>query len=246
MLISHGKRFIYTKTVKTAGTSVESYFEPHCMKPGEWTFSHGRSEYVSDAGIVGIRTASPIDLQAVTWWNHMPARTIRALIGESIWSQYFKFCVVRNPFEKMVSAYHFFHEARPTEDRPASLLSTIKNAIVGPKTVDTLKSDFENWLKSVPMPLDQNKYIIDGEFCMDYVIRYESLEEGLREVSRLLNLEFEPQRLPHLKKSDRPRIPLEHYYSRASLDLIERAYAFELSRFGYTFPTSTPNVRLAS
>ena len=32
MLISHPKRFIYTKTVKTAGTSVEVYFEPWCRE----------------------------------------------------------------------------------------------------------------------------------------------------------------------------------------------------------------------
>ena len=36
MLISHRKQFIYTKTYKTAGTSVEVYFEPYCMQEGEW------------------------------------------------------------------------------------------------------------------------------------------------------------------------------------------------------------------
>ena len=63
MLISHRKRFIYTKTVKTAGTSVESYFEPYCMREGEWSFSHSRAEYVSEAGIVGIRTGEPLELK---------------------------------------------------------------------------------------------------------------------------------------------------------------------------------------
>ena len=41
MLISHRKQFIYTKTAKTAGTSVESYFEKYCMPEGKWQFSHG-------------------------------------------------------------------------------------------------------------------------------------------------------------------------------------------------------------
>jgi hypothetical protein len=31
MLVSHLKKFIFTKTKKTAGTSVESVFEPYCM-----------------------------------------------------------------------------------------------------------------------------------------------------------------------------------------------------------------------
>jgi acetaldehyde dehydrogenase (acetylating) len=94
MLISHRKRFIYTKTVKTAGTSVESFFEPLCMRDGEWSFSHGRREYVSDAGIVGIRSGEPLEIQGALWWNHMPAQAIRALIGETTWNDYFKFCVV--------------------------------------------------------------------------------------------------------------------------------------------------------
>ncbi len=55
MLVSHRYRFIYTKTMKTGGTSVESYFERFCMPDGEWTQSHGREEYVSDAGIIGFR-----------------------------------------------------------------------------------------------------------------------------------------------------------------------------------------------
>ena len=33
MLISHICRFIYLKTRKTAGTSVEIYFEPFCVDP---------------------------------------------------------------------------------------------------------------------------------------------------------------------------------------------------------------------
>jgi len=47
MLVSHRYRFIYTKTIKTGGTSVESYFEPYCMADGEWTESQKRDEYIS-------------------------------------------------------------------------------------------------------------------------------------------------------------------------------------------------------
>ena len=53
MLISHRKQFIFTKTVKTAGTSVESYFEQFCKPDGEWQESHAHEEYVSKSGIIG-------------------------------------------------------------------------------------------------------------------------------------------------------------------------------------------------
>jgi len=54
MLVSHKEEIHYTKTLKTAGTSVEVYFEPYCMPEGEWSFGHARAEYVSQAGIIGL------------------------------------------------------------------------------------------------------------------------------------------------------------------------------------------------
>jgi hypothetical protein len=55
MLIGHRKKFIYTKTAKTAGTSIESYFENFCMPENTWKFSNPREEYVSKEGIIGYR-----------------------------------------------------------------------------------------------------------------------------------------------------------------------------------------------
>ena len=36
MLVSHQKKFIFTKTKKTEGTSVESFFEPYCVLEVTW------------------------------------------------------------------------------------------------------------------------------------------------------------------------------------------------------------------
>src|SRR5437016_2294873 len=105
MLLSHRKRFLYSKTFKTAGTSVESFFERWCMPEGEWTFAHARDEYVSNAGIIGYRGPEPAGGRR--WWGHMTAAEIRERAGAAIFDAYFKFCVVRNPFDKAVSAFHF-------------------------------------------------------------------------------------------------------------------------------------------
>lgn len=55
MLCSHSKHFLYFKTKKTAGTSVEIYFEPYCLPPGSWRPEHARAETVSGFGIIGSR-----------------------------------------------------------------------------------------------------------------------------------------------------------------------------------------------
>lgn len=247
MLISHRKRFIYTKTVKTAGTSVESYFEPYCMREGEWAFSHGRDESISEAGIVGIRSGEPLDIQSVIWWNHMPAKTIRALIGEAIWNDYFKFCIIRNPFDAVVSAYRFFWEShQPQEPSSTNYLMRIRSALSRRDRLAEIRSSFEHWLQSIRLPIDRNKYCIDGRLCLDSIIRYENLNDGIREVCRKVGIEYRPEQLPHLKKSESREFPLESYYTPAALDLVERAYQFELETFGYGRPWETSDIKRAA
>src|SRR6185312_9079529 len=102
MLISHRYRFIYTKTNKTAGTSVEAYFERYCMPDGEWHPGHARDEYDSEAGVIGYRGENPKNKR---WYNHMPAALIRQQVGETVWNDYYKFCVIRNPWEKAISGF---------------------------------------------------------------------------------------------------------------------------------------------
>lgn len=224
MLISHRKAFIYTKTLKTAGTSIEAYFEPFCMPEGVWVFSHAREEYVSSAGIIGFRGAE-IPAHA-KWWNHMSAEVIREQIGEVIWNSYHRFCAIRNPFDKVVSAFFFFARRNSAESgarADASLAS--------------IKTDFATWVKNKRFPVDRDKYVIDGVVCMDDVIRYERLGEDLARLCARLGIEFEPDKVPSLKAGFRPEhIAIRELYTPQTKDIVARAYAFELDAFGYEFP----------
>lgn len=167
MLVSHGYRFIYTKTRKTAGTSVESYFEPFCMRDGEWSqrhFREEREEYVSPAGIIGYRSTwserrararhrglvgprdrtglsriQTVEAGAACWWNHMPAWLIREQLGDEIWKGYSKFCVIRHPFEKAISAY--YHSKRLTTIRRGGRLELWN---------EDDPQQFEAWLERSP------------------------------------------------------------------------------------------------
>ncbi|MBU1168622.1 MAG: sulfotransferase family 2 domain-containing protein [Proteobacteria bacterium] len=219
MLVSHRKKFIYTKTRKTAGTSVESYFEKYCLPEGDWTFSHARDETVCEQGIIGFRGSQSGDK---TWWNHMPAADICGLIGQEIWRNYFKFCVVRNPFDKVVSAFHFFGTQRPPEPG------------IEP---DLLVRQFRAWLKENQKVMDRETYMINNLIAMDYFIRYEHLKEGICHVCDHLGLPFEPHDIPVLKAGVRDRcIDLRDYYDESSYAIVEANYRFELDYFGYKRP----------
>ena len=216
MLVSHRHRFIYTKTTKTAGTSVESFFERFCMTEGTWTFQHAREEYVSEAGIIGYRG---VDASGKQWFNHMAAETIRAQLGEEIWGSYFKFAVIRDPFDKVVSGYFFATQAN---GEAADIIA-----------------DFRRWLGEggAASVMDRHNYVIDGALCLDYFIRYEALLEGIQSVCERVGVDYDATSLPRLKAEFRQRdIPLADFYDAAAIAAVEDCYGFELEQFGYRAP----------
>jgi len=236
MLVSHRKRFIYTKTVKTGGTSVEAYFEPYCMPEGEWSFAHERDEYISEAGIVGCRG---VNKQGKTWFNHMPARRIKRQLGEPIWHDYFKFCVIRNPFDKLVSAFHFFEQRFQIEGKFPRMKRMVMDEaeFLGAIQGKSLEERFRLWIAAGGGVDDRNKYLIDGEVCMDFFIRQERLAEDVEAVCDRLHLPFEPERIPRLKSGVRPGDrQLSDYYDAGAIAQVEQDYALELSLFHYPSP----------
>jgi hypothetical protein len=219
MLLSHRKKFIYTKTLKTAGTSVESYFEPFCMADDEWTLSHYRDEYSSESGVIGYRGMNmPKDC---TWWSHMPAALIRERIGETVWNEYFKFCVIRNPYEKALSTFYWR-----------------KN--VGTIKVDDTDSEniqFEKWLMTSGPPIDRETYLIGNEFCLDAILRYETLMDDLEKVCVRLHIPWKPENIPSFKSGVRPRHgTAKNIYTKKAIEIVQAAYSFEFQYFGYSFP----------
>ena len=225
MLVSHRYKFIYTKTLKTAGTSVESYLERFCTPNGESTVRDEREEYVSESGIIGFR--GPRLPRKCKWWNHMPAALIKEKLGETLWATYVKFCVIRNPYEKVVSAFYFAENTRNRlkKEGPAAF-----------SDLDHERAQFEAWLRPANLPIDRDKYLIDGQFCLDDVIRHRPWRRILKEYARL-GVPWDSASLPSLKAGFRPKdITVEALYTEKARKIVETAYSFEIGYFGYAFP----------
>lgn len=230
MLVSHRKRFIYTKTMKTAGTSVEAYFERWCLPEGAWSPAHYRDESVTEAGIVGYRGPDP---SGCRWFNHMPAAEIRRGVGEETWNSYFKFCVVRNPYDRLVSAFHFQERADAMadrgNDRPAS-----GDGKADPSGVI---QRFREWVRAGGTVPDLDTYVLDGRLCVDFAIRFEALLEDLETVCRRIGVPSEPESLPRLKAGYRPGgISLAEYYDPETEALVAERFRFDLEQLGYRSP----------
>jgi hypothetical protein len=239
VLVSHRKQFIFTKTVKTAGTSVESYFEKYCMPEGEWQQKHSRAEYVSESGVIGYRGP---DSSKSTWYNHMPAAKIRDLLGQEVWDSYYKFTTIRNPFDKLISGFYMFDKRRHKYSQSQRILAYFKALINRGNPIDRAQEDtdverFRSWIKKGGIFIDRDKYMIDGHECVDWFIRFEDLHTGMKHVCDQLAIPFDPSRLPQFKTGFRTsKRNVSEYYDQETAQIVRQHYAWELDRFGYSLP----------
>ena len=96
MIISHKYRFIFVKTLKTAGTSIEVFLSQQC----------GPLDVVTPI-LPHVEPHLPRNHEG--YYNHMSAAEIRDRVGPEVWRSYFKFCVERNPWDKTLSYYHMMN-----------------------------------------------------------------------------------------------------------------------------------------
>jgi len=247
MLVSHKKQFIFIKTRKTAGTSVESYFKPYCMPDGECEQSFSCFEYISEAGIVGFRSKGyrkgNFELKRPIFHTHMPAPEIRDLLGQNIWNHYFKFTVIRNPYDKMVSGFYFRKKQKENHNYFQKTKALIGNLLDIGSPISRIKGDteveqFRSWVKKGGKIIDQDNFLIDGKECVDFFIRFENLYEDIGYVCDRLSIPYEPSRIPMCKKGIRNnRIPVRDYYDKETKELVQKIYAWEIDRFGYKMPS---------
>jgi hypothetical protein len=232
MQVSHRKKFIFLKTVKTASTSIEQTLQKYCSDKeyifgselgGPDELNEDFSHKESSLGIITVPLFfSDLNGEVVKsyYWDHMPAEELRDKIDPNIWENYFKFCVVRNPFEKVLSIFSFI----------------IRNNSVGENV--PIKALFEVFLPIIletPLFFDRMVYTINEEVCVDRILRYETLEEDFSNVCDILDIPYE--NLPKINNQYRKKgITCKDMYTDYTKKLVFDRYSFEIEKFGYKFP----------
>ncbi len=217
MLASTTYRFIFIKTMKTAGTSVEAYFQPACTAPG-MPVAHETDAMESAHGIVGRRLRDP-DPSPTRFPGHMRPADIRAAVTPAFWEAAFRFTNVRNPFARILSA--FFFDA----GRKGAEFTSLREAI------DAFRARLrDGWLLG-----DRGMFFLDGAFLHHAVIRFEALAEDAALIARRLGF-TPPAPMPVFK----PGVPLpfgaepSDFYDAETRDRMLRKHDWYFERFSYS------------
>lgn len=229
MIVSHKHRYIFIKTRKTAGTSIEIALSENCGPIDIITPLAEIDETLrSNLGYRGpqnheLKNKGILDSIKVLFgiknfhYNHSSAHKIKKNIGKEDFTNYLKFCVVRNPWDRVVSLYYW-------RIKNSEFYKIDKN-ITFSKFVEITSSEILS---------DKHIYTIDDKSAVDIFIRYENLEQELDDV--LSKLRMPKARLPNAKSGT--RVSKEHYstlYDEGSLKKINQVCAWEIKQFNYIF-----------
>lgn len=235
MIVSHKYKFIFIKTNKTAGSSIEIGLSAFCGKND--ILSRCLPEEAELRKKLGYRTPQnnliPFKKYTLRNWlsfahkwkrkefsSHASAGEIRRILGDRIWNEYYKFCFERNPWDRVVSLYYFMLYRNRSDSEPSMSISEFINS----GKVLSLKK----W--------GINNYTINDEIVVDRVCKYEHLEKELEEVCvEKLGMPHAPE-LPRAKAE--ARTDKRNYRDILSNDdrqKIAELFAREIELFGYEF-----------
>ena len=223
MILSYKHKFIFIKTRKTAGTSIEIALSRFCGKDDIITPISPEDEKIRKK--IGVKPQNYHDKGGLLkklkpkkkFSQHISARKIQEKIDSHIWDSYFKFCFERNPWDKTVSVY-FFDKKFQGYSKDLSF-------------EDYLQTDRGKEFPQFNYPL----YTKNDSVIVDFIGKYENLQSDLKIAYDKIGIDFDDW-MPHAKGGYRTeKKHYSSYYNEASRKLVETHFNKEIDLFGYKF-----------
>ncbi len=229
MIISHKHKFIFFKTEKTAGTSLEIALSEYCGPEDiittiaafdekirmELNF-RGPQNYIIPFKKYTIKNWSEllINRKRKKVYNHISVTEIKPYLCPEIWNTYYKFCFERNPWDKVISWYYWYNR----DYRFKNISEFIESGIAG-----QIKG--------------YNLYTVNDNLAIDKVFKFEELSASLNEISETLKFS-KPLRMPEKKAKGNVRKNRCHYrefLTEKEAQLISNIFKKEINLNNYKY-----------
>jgi len=193
VLISHKYKFIYIKNVKTASSTVENFFAKYCCPEGTEILCKNtplKHELNTEYGFVGgdsTRKKNNNDKLPGLLAQHTGSIILKKKFPEEF-KEYYKFCVVRNPYQRIVSRFLW--------DKKINIISKDMN--------------FKNYIKNESKnPINKmnddwyHRITLNGKLCCNFYINFDNLEKDIELVCKKLNItDYNIKELKHINKTE--------------------------------------------
>lgn len=248
MIVSHKHRFIFLHCRKTAGSSITvnlaQHLGPRDIQIGSFEDSLGagiRPSLISCLRLFTLRgffefgratctrRSFPVAFNRAVKASYKPqlgphaeaSAIMRAF--PDVWNSYHKFCVVRNPYERVVSLYYWrVRNRQPTN--PPTFADFVSGLYHGLNAGNIPPRHWDNW------PI----YTVDDTIVVDRVVRYEKLHEDLRLLYHDLQLPSEIELL-RAKQAIPKSTSFRELYSPTEIRIVTELFHKEIEKFGYKF-----------
>ncbi|MBT8152893.1 sulfotransferase family protein [Epibacterium ulvae] len=214
MILSRGRRYLFVHIPKTGGTSLALALEGRAMADdmmlGDTPKARKRRRRLNDVSTRG------------RLWKHSMRSDLEGLIAEDEMNSLFAFTLVRNPWDRMVSYYHWlqtqtFVHAAVTLAQQLDFAAFLRHPLI------------QTALRENPAP----RYMTgsDGVERCDLYIRVEYFAQDAQPLFEHLGFELS---LPHSNQSARLR-DWRGYYTDETVEIVRQISAVEITRFEYSF-----------
>jgi len=202
MIVSHQHKFIFVKTKKTAGSTLEKLV----------------FQYL---GPKDICNGSPRDdtprINTSSTDGHASWAKIQASYPNE-WSDYYKFTIERNPWDKVVSSYYWHQEIKPARFANMDFETYVM-------TCDLLPIDWLNYADTV------------GKLRVHKVFKYEEMWDMYSYFNEKFRFKI-PKKMvvaTKLKGNIRKERDYRKLHTNATIERVADLFANEIKAFGYTY-----------
>lgn len=230
-MISEKYRCIYVHIPKTAGQSVEQVFIDDA----------GLTKETKGTLLLGVNDNPEKGPERI---SHLMASEYTQLgyVTDVDYADFFKFSFVRNPWERLVSEYRYRHFWKQFSFRDFVINNLPE------------EDGFCDYYRHI-MPQSDYIYNESGELIVDYVGRFETLQDDFNEIAKAISLDNSD--IPHVNKSGLKKFrhklkrqlgftksyqkdfqDYREFYDDETMKAVGEMYRKDIENFGYCFDGS--------